>query len=65
MLRRQASPTQTELRVEYSHMVNEAVDMIALELRSKETSEGAIPSISTDVQAQPWCARADLFWGAP
>ena len=45
MLRRQASPTQTELRVEYSHMVNEAIGMTAMELPPKETSGGDIPSI--------------------
>ena len=31
MLRRKASRTQTELRVEYSHMVNEALEMVNAE----------------------------------
>jgi len=53
MLRRKASPTETELRVEYSHMVNEAIEMIDMEWHPEETSEGLIPSISTDSQAQP------------
>ena len=52
MLRSQASPTQAELRVEYSHMANEAIRMTAVELPPKETLGGAIPSISTDAQAQ-------------
>jgi hypothetical protein len=52
MLRRQASPAQAELRVEYSHMVNEAIGMTSVELPLKETSGGAIPSISTDTQAR-------------
>jgi len=52
MLRRQASPTQTELCVEYSHMDNEAIGMIAVESPPKETSGRTVPSISTDAQAQ-------------
>ena len=53
MLRRKASPTETELRLERSHMVNEALEMIAVEWKSEETSMGFIQSISTDAQAQP------------
>jgi hypothetical protein len=59
MLRRKASPTETELRLERSHMVNEAVEMIAVEWHSEETSEetpkGFTPStgMSTDAEAQP------------
>jgi hypothetical protein len=45
MLRRKASPTETELRFEYSHMINEA-----LEMTTEETPKNFIPSISTDVQ---------------
>jgi len=52
MLRRKASPTETEIRVEYSHMVNEALEMIAVERHPEEVSEGFIPSTSTDAQAQ-------------
>ena len=52
MLRRKASRTQTELRVEYSHMVNEALEMVNAEF-PKDTSGGAIPSISTGAQDQP------------
>ncbi|KAI9452795.1 hypothetical protein BJY52DRAFT_1402348 [Lactarius psammicola] len=54
MLRRKASPTETELRKRYSHMVNEALEMIAIELHPEETSEGFTPSTSTtstDTQA--------------
>jgi len=51
MLRRKASPTETELRVEHSHMVNEALEMIAVEQHPGEVSEGFVPSISTDAQA--------------
>jgi len=51
MLRREAAPTQTELRLEHSHMVNEAIEMVtAMELHSKVTSRG---SIFTDAQALP------------
>jgi len=52
MLRRKASPTETEIRVEYSHMVNEALEMIAVERHPEEISEGVMPSISTDAEAQ-------------
>ncbi len=55
MLRRKASPTETEIRVEYSHMVNEALEMIAVERHPEEVSEGFIPSTSTDAQAQAAC----------
>ena len=60
MLHRKAFPTETELRLECSHMVNEALEMIALEWHFEATSEGFRPSISTDAQAQPWCTRACL-----
>jgi hypothetical protein len=57
ILRRTASPTERELRVEHSHMVNEALEMIAVESHpeepSEETSKGFIPSFSADAQAQP------------
>ncbi|KAF8261476.1 hypothetical protein EI94DRAFT_1745952, partial [Lactarius quietus] len=48
-----SSPTETELRIEYSHMINEAVEMISVGWHTQETSESFIPSISTDAQAQP------------
>ncbi len=51
MLRQKASPNETKLRVEHSHMVNEALEMIAVEQHPEEISEGFIPSISTDAQA--------------
>ena len=54
MLRRKASPTETELHVEYSHMVNEALEMIpVVEDHPGDMSEGSKPSISIDAQAQP------------
>ncbi|KAH8984451.1 hypothetical protein EDB92DRAFT_1488294 [Lactarius akahatsu] len=53
MLRRIASPTETELRIEYSHMVNEALEMITVELHPEETSQDFLPSTSTYAQAQP------------
>ncbi|KAH9053980.1 hypothetical protein EDB83DRAFT_1152927 [Lactarius deliciosus] len=53
MLRRIASPTETELRIEYSHMVNEALEMITIELHPEETSQDFLPSTSTYAQAQP------------
>ncbi len=53
MLRQKASPTETELRIQYSHMVNEALEMIAVEWHPEETSKCFISSTSTDAQAQP------------
>ncbi|KAI9431919.1 hypothetical protein H4582DRAFT_1213556 [Lactarius indigo] len=50
MLRRKASPTETELRVEHSLMVDDALEMMAAE---QHPEEGFTPSISTDAQAQP------------
>ena len=54
MLRRKAAPTQTELHLEYSQMVNEALELIAVDLHSKGTSDA---STSLDphahVDAQP------------
>ncbi|KAH8992579.1 hypothetical protein EDB86DRAFT_2932149 [Lactarius hatsudake] len=50
MLRRKASPTETELRIEYSHMVNEALEMTAVELHHEETSQDFLPG---PAQAQP------------
>ena len=53
MLRRQASPTETQLRIEYSHMVNEALEMVAMESHHEKTPEDFITSTSMDFQAQP------------
>ena len=52
MLRRTASPTETELRVQYSHAVNEALEMSSLEWHP-ETEEGFMLSTSTDAHAHP------------
>lgn len=51
LLRRKASPTQTELRVQYSHMIDEALQMIPLARHPEHKLEGLMPSVSTDVQA--------------
>jgi len=45
MLRRKASPTETELRVEHSHMVNEALEMADMEWPAEKTSGSIMPSI--------------------
>ncbi|KAH9054023.1 hypothetical protein EDB83DRAFT_1155727 [Lactarius deliciosus] len=52
MLRRKASPTETTLRLEYSHMINDALEMIAVDRCPEEISEGFTLSISTDAEAQ-------------
>lgn len=53
MLRRTASPTETELHVQYSHMVNEALEMVSVESHPEETPEDLVPSSSTDTHSQP------------
>ncbi|KAI9443621.1 hypothetical protein H4582DRAFT_2072634 [Lactarius indigo] len=52
MLRQKASPTETELRLEHSHMINEALELIASERHPAEVSRGSMPSISSDTEAQ-------------
>jgi hypothetical protein len=53
MLRQQAYLTGTEHRAERSHLVNEALEMVDMEWPPGKTSEGFIPTSSTDSQAQP------------
>lgn len=48
MLRRAASPAETDLRIENSHMTNEAYEMT-----SAVKSKSFHPAISTDGLAQP------------
>jgi hypothetical protein len=49
MLRRKASPTETELRIHYSHLVDEALEMISIvEWHSEEIYGGSIQSTLTD-----------------
>ena len=50
MLRRSASPTETELRLEYSHMIKEAIEMAPA---GDEPPKYFVPSISTNDQALP------------
>ena len=49
MLRQSASPTETELHFEYSHMINETIEMAT----SSEETPKNVPSIPTDDQALP------------
>ena len=53
MLRRKASPTRTELHLEHSQMVNEALELIEVELHSKGTSSDACTSLDPHAHAQP------------
>jgi hypothetical protein len=52
MLRRKASPTQTELRLEHSQMIKEALELIEVGLHSKGTSD-ACTSLDAHASAQP------------
>ncbi|KAH8992604.1 hypothetical protein EDB86DRAFT_1484776 [Lactarius hatsudake] len=51
MLRQKASPTETELRLEHSHMINEALEMTAVERHPTKILEGFMSPISTDAEA--------------
>jgi hypothetical protein len=51
MLRRKVSPTEKELRDEYSRMINEALEMIPVECHSEDISKA--PSISIHARAYP------------
>jgi len=53
ILRRQARPTETELHVQYSHMIDEAIQMIAVEKPSEAATESCAPSLQSDAQTQP------------
>ncbi|KAI0004565.1 hypothetical protein BJV74DRAFT_383274 [Russula compacta] len=53
MLRRKASPTETELQVQYSHMVDEALEMIDAETLPGNIPESFIPSLQSGAQPQP------------
>ncbi len=53
MLRREASPTDTDLHVRFSHMVNEALEMIPMESYPEETLEDTTQFSSTEAHAQP------------
>jgi hypothetical protein len=50
MLRRKASPTETKLHDQYSHMINEALEM--MESHRGEISDDFLPYSSPDAHAQ-------------
>ena len=49
MLRRQSSPTQTELRLEHSQIINEALEMTEVDFHLTETLD---PCASIDAHTQ-------------
>ena len=51
MLRRKASPTETERRNEYSHMINEAIQMLPMDGHPEDISKA--PSLSIHAQGYP------------
>ncbi|KAH9168475.1 hypothetical protein EDB89DRAFT_1585195 [Lactarius sanguifluus] len=51
MLRRKASPTETQLRSRYSHIVDEALEMIAVESHPEKTSKETALSVSRGAHA--------------
>ena len=53
MLRRKAAPTETKLNDQYSHLVNEALEMVESHY-GETSSKGFMPSSSADnTCAQP------------
>jgi len=53
MLRRKALPTETELHMQYSHMIDEAIQMVPVEGHPGATTESFALSLQSDAQAQP------------
>ncbi len=52
MLRQSASPTETQIRIDYSRVVNEALELVPAQWSSSEqTSDGSVPTISTGAQS--------------
>jgi len=52
-LRRKAAPTETDLHIQYSHMIDEALEMINVRHRPGNTVESSIRSLQDDPQAVP------------
>ncbi|KAF8501039.1 hypothetical protein F5888DRAFT_1327218 [Russula emetica] len=48
LLRRKASPTETELHIQYSHMIGEALEMAAVQRRVADTLDSSIPSLRAE-----------------
>jgi len=53
LLRRKASPTETELHIQYSHMIDEALEMAAVQRSRADTMSSSIPSLQAGPQAVP------------
>ncbi|KAI0283928.1 hypothetical protein BGY98DRAFT_1093582 [Russula aff. rugulosa BPL654] len=53
LLRRKASPTETELHVQYSNMIDEALEMAAVQGHPADTFDSTIPSLVASPQAEP------------
>lgn len=52
LLRRKASPTETELHVQYSNMIDEALEMAAVQ-HPADTLDSSIPSLRANPQVEP------------
>jgi hypothetical protein len=53
ILRRKASPTETELQDQFSQMVDEALEMVIVEPRPGETLDSSIPTLQSVAQPEP------------
>lgn len=62
MLRRKARPTETELHVQYSNMINEALEMVGVETLPN-SSRSLLPSLH-DVPMSSLHDAPALPWGA-
>ena len=53
LLRRKASPTETELQDQFSQMVDEALEMVIVEPHPGETLDSSIPALQSVAQSEP------------
>jgi len=53
LLRRKASPTETELQDQFSQMVDEALEMVIVEPHPGETLDSSIPTLQSVAQPEP------------
>jgi hypothetical protein len=53
LLRQKARPSEVELYVQHSRMVDEALEMISVQRPPGATMDSSIPSLQTNTQAEP------------
>jgi len=53
ILRRKASPTETELQDQFSEMIDKALEMVVVEPRPGDATESSFPSLQSGARAEP------------